>query len=193
MILEVGSLDRGLCIELAPVYQKPVFLDACQRCQHLARMTGSVPPHAQKYMETALAEAAEAALREEVPVGAVIVDTASNKILAVAGNRTEELRDATAHAEMLVLQEAAKIYGGTRLVDCDLYVTLDPCAMCAAAISMARIRRLYFGASDPKSGGVESGTRFFSQPTCHHCPDVYGGIDELRSRTMLQDFFEVRR
>ncbi len=156
-------------------------------------MNGSVPPHAQKYMEIALAEAAEAALREEVPVGAVIVDTQSQEVLAAAGNRTEELRDATAHAEMLVLREAAKVYGGTRLVDCDLYVTLEPCAMCAAAISMARVRRLYFGASDPKSGGVENGPQFFSQPTCHHRPDVYGGIDELRARRMLQDFFEVRR
>lgn len=144
-------------------------------------------------MEIALAEAAKAALRGEVPVGAVIVDTQSHEVLGATGNRTEELKDATAHAEMLVLREAAKAYGGTRLVDCDLYVTLEPCAMCAAAISMARIRRLYFGASDPKSGGVENGPRFFTQPTCHHLPDVYGGIDELRARRMLQEFFEVRR
>ena len=156
-------------------------------------MNGSAPSKTQKYMEIALAEAAEAALRNEVPVGAVIVDTQINRVLAAAGNRTEEFKDATAHAEMLALREAAKIYGGARLINCDLYVTLEPCGMCAAAISMARIRRLYFGASDPKSGGVENGPRFFSQNTCHHRPDVYGGIDELRSRRMLQEFFEVRR
>jgi len=156
-------------------------------------MNGSVPPQSQKYMEIALAEAAEAALRKEVPVGAVIVDSQSHQVLAAASNRTEEFKDATAHAEMLALREAAKNYGGVRLVNCDLYVTLEPCAMCAAAISMARVRRLYFGASDPKSGGVENGPRFFSQPTCHHRPDVYGGIDELRSRRMLKDFFEMRR
>tara|TARA_Y100001936_G_scaffold239377_1_gene272422 strand:+ start:76904 stop:77374 length:471 start_codon:yes stop_codon:yes gene_type:complete len=156
-------------------------------------MTATAPPQAQKYMEIALAEASEAALRDEVPVGAVIVDSHTREVLATAGNRTEELKDATAHAEMLVLRAAANTYGGTRLVDCDLYVTLEPCAMCAAAISMARIRRLYFGASDPKSGGVENGPRFFTQPTCHHKPDVYGGIDELRSRRMLQEFFEARR
>ena len=156
-------------------------------------MNGSAPPQSQKYMEIALAEAAEAALRKEVPVGAVIVDTQSNRVLAAAGNRTEEFKDATAHAEMLVLREAAKIYGGARLVNSDLYVTLEPCAMCAAAISMARGRRLYFGASAPNSGGAENGPRFFGQPTCHHRPDVYGGIDELRSRRMLQEFFEMRR
>ncbi len=144
-------------------------------------------------MELALAEAAEAALREEVPVGAVVVDPQTREVLAVAGNRTEELTDATAHAEMLVLREAARAYGGVRLLGCDLYVTLEPCPMCAAAISFARIRRLYFGAPDPKGGGVEHGPRIFDHPTCHHRPEVYGGIDEVRAARMLREFFQVRR
>lgn len=151
------------------------------------------PSRAQRYMEIALEEAGEAALRGEVPVGAIVVDGLSGEILAADGNRTEELRDATAHAEMLVLREAAKIHGGGRLLGCDLYVTLEPCAMCAAAISFARIRRLYFGAIDAKGGAVESGPRFFDQPTCHHRPECYGGIDEIRASTMLREFFQVRR
>lgn len=156
-------------------------------------MTGRVisPPHG--YMELALAEAAEAALREEVPVAAVIVDPQTHEVLAVASNRTEELTDATAHAEMLALREAAKVHGGVRLFGCELYVTLEPCPMCAAAISLARIRRLYFGAPDPKGGGVENGPRIFDQPTCHHRPDVYGGIDELRAGRILREFFQARR
>jgi len=145
------------------------------------------------YMEIALAEAAEAALRDEVPVGAVVVDPATGEVLAAAGNRTEELTDATAHAEMLALREAAKAFGGARLFGCDLYVTLEPCPMCAAAISLTRIRRLYYGAADPKSGGVDHGPRIFDQPTCHHRPDVYGGIDELRAASMLRDFFAAKR
>lgn len=155
-----------------------------------------MPPvsSAQKtYMEIALAEAAEAALREEVPVGAVVVDPMSREVLAACGNRTEELADATAHAEMLALREAAQRFGGARLFGCDMYVTLEPCPMCAAAISLARIRRLYYGAADPKSGGVDHGPRIFDQPTCHHRPEVYGGIDEIRAATMLRDFFAVRR
>ena len=145
------------------------------------------------FMELALHEAAQAALRDEVPVGAVVVDSAAGKILAQAGNRTEELTDATAHAEMLVLRAAARAFGGTRLVGCDLYVTLEPCPMCAQAISLARVRRLYYGAPDPKSGGVDHGPRIFDQNTCHHRPDVYGGIDEVRAARMLQDFFARRR
>ncbi len=144
---------------------------------------------AQSYMQVALDEAAEAALRDEVPVGAVVVDGETGEILAADGNRTEELRDATAHAEMLVLREAARRYGGARLLGCDLYVTLEPCAMCAAAISFARIRRLYFGALDAKGGAVEHGPRFFDQPTCHHRPECYGGIDEVRASAMLKEFF----
>ena len=156
-------------------------------------MSLSDPTRAQRYMEIALEEAAEAALRGEVPVGAVVVDGATGEILAADGNRTEELRDATAHAEMLVLRAAASAHGGGRLLGCDLYVTLEPCAMCAAAISFARIRRLYFGALDPKGGGVEHGARFFTQPTCHHRPESYGGIDEVRAGAMLREFFQARR
>jgi tRNA(adenine34) deaminase len=147
----------------------------------------------QGYMELALAEAAEAALREEVPVAALVVDPGTREVLAIASNRTEELTDATAHAEMLALREAAKIHGGVRLLGCDLYVTLEPCPMCAAAISLARIRRLYFAAPDPKGGGVEHGPRIFDQPTCHHRPEVYGGIDEVRAGRILRDFFQARR
>lgn len=145
------------------------------------------------FMELALAEAGDAALRNEVPVGAVVVDPGSGEVLARSGNRTEELRDATAHAEMLVLREAAGAFGGARLFGCDLYVTLEPCPMCAQAVSLARIRRLYYGASDPKSGGVDNGPRVFEHHTCHHRPDVYGGIDEVRAARMLRDFFSVRR
>jgi len=153
--------------------------------------SGSSPPNS--YMELALAEAAKAALRNEVPVAAVVVDPQAQEILSIASNRTEELSDATAHAELLALQEAAKVYGNARLFGCDLYVTLEPCPMCAGAISLARIRRLYFGASDPKSGGVDHGPRIFDQSTCHHRPEIYGGIDELRAGQMLSDFFRKRR
>ena len=144
-------------------------------------------------MATARREAKEAALRQEIPVGAVVVDPAKDQILAIGGNRVEEMKDVTAHAEMLVLRTAASVFGQYRLTGCDIYVTLEPCPMCATAISFARIRRLYFGASDPKSGGVESGPRIFDQPTCHHKPEVYGGIDEKRSKDLLQQFFAKRR
>lgn len=143
-------------------------------------------------MAQALAEAKAAAARGEVPVGAVLVDGAGN-VLAADGNRVEERCDPTAHAEMLVLRAAAASLGSPRLVDCDLYVTLEPCPMCAQAISFARIRRLYFGASDPKGGGVEYGPRLFAQPTCHHRPEVYGGIDERRAGDMLRAFFAAKR
>lgn len=143
-------------------------------------------------MELALAEAEAAAARGEVPVGAVIVD-ASGKVLAAAGNRTLELKDPTAHAEMIAIRMAAAALGSERLIDCDLYVTLEPCAMCATAISFARLRRLYFGASDEKGGGVEHGPRIYAQPTCHHAPDVYGGISERRAAMLLKDFFAARR
>ena len=144
-------------------------------------------------MELALAEAERAGERGEVPVGAVVVDAATATVLGSAGNRVEELRDPTAHAEMLALRAAAQRLGAPRLVDCDLYVTLEPCPMCAAALSFARIRRLYFGASDPKGGGVEHGPRIFVQPTCHHRPEVYGGIDAERAGLLLKRFFQVRR
>jgi tRNA(Arg) A34 adenosine deaminase TadA len=142
-------------------------------------------------MSLAFAQAREAAARGEVPVGAVIIQNGS--ILAAAGNRTLASRDPTAHAELLAIREAAAVLGSERVADCDLYVTLEPCAMCAAAISFARIRRLYWAAADPKGGAVENGPRFFSQPTCHHAPELYGGIREQESAALLQDFFHVRR
>lgn len=143
-------------------------------------------------MEQALAEARKAADRGEVPVGAVLV-AEDGRVLAVAGNRTRELADPTAHAEMLVIRDACRQLGVERLVGTSLYVTLEPCPMCAAAISLARVRRLYFGASDPKGGGVEAGPRIFSQPTCHHAPEVYGGICAREAADLLVAFFEARR
>lgn len=143
-------------------------------------------------MLTALAEAEAAAARGEVPVGAVVVGP-DGAVLGQAGNRTRELADPTAHAEMLAIRQACAAAGSERLDRCDLYVTLEPCPMCAAAISFARVRRLYFGAADPKGGGVEHGPRIFSQPTCHHAPEIYGGIEELRAAVLLRAFFEDRR
>src|SRR5664280_3343965 len=130
-------------------------------------------------MEMALDQARAAGARGEVPVGCVIVR--DGEVVARAGNRTVTDRDPTAHAELLAIRQAATALGSERLTDCDLYVTLEPCAMCAAAMSFARVRRLYFGASDPKGGAVEHGVRFFAQPTCHHRPEVYGGINESDS------------
>ena len=144
-------------------------------------------------MAAAMAEARAATARGEVPVGAVVVDAASGAILARAGNRTEADKDPSAHAEILALRAAAAAKGAPRLPDCDLYVTVEPCAMCAAAISFARIRRLYFGAGDPKMGAVEHGPRFFRQPTCHHAPEVYGGIGESEAAALMRDFFKERR
>ncbi|MHA7063212.1 nucleoside deaminase [Azospirillum argentinense] len=144
-------------------------------------------------MDIAFDEAEAAASRGEVPVGAVLVDPATGAVLARAGNRTEELNDPTAHAEVLAIRAACAALGEPRLPGLDLYVTLEPCALCAAAISFARLRRVYFGAYDPKGGGVEHGPRFYHQPTCHHAPDVYGGIDETRAGEMLRKFFRGRR
>jgi tRNA(adenine34) deaminase len=144
-------------------------------------------------MMYALAEAEVAAQRGEVPVGAVIVDPASGRILAAAGNRTEEQADPTAHAEMLVIRQACADLGQPRLPGLDLYVTLEPCAMCAAAISFARLRRVYFAAYDPKGGAVDHGPRFFQQPTCHHAPEVYGGLSEAAAASMLRAFFAAKR
>lgn len=143
-------------------------------------------------MLLAFNEAEAAAARGEVPVGAALVDR-SGAILASAGNRTLELRDPTAHAEMLVIRAASGVNGNERLVGCDIYVTLEPCAMCAAAISLARLRRLYFAAPDEKMGAVEHGPRLYHQSTCHHQPDVYGGIGEERSRILLREFFSAKR
>ncbi|HLJ64376.1 MAG TPA: nucleoside deaminase [Stellaceae bacterium] len=144
-------------------------------------------------MSLALAEAHRAAQRGEVPVGAVLVEGGSGKVLAIAGNRVEELNDPTAHAEILAIRAACAALKSARLAQCDLYVTLEPCALCAAAISLARLRRLYFGAYDPKGGAIEHGPRFFHQPTCHHRPEAYGGIEERQSSLLLKRFFEERR
>ena len=142
-------------------------------------------------MQHALEEARAAGARGEVPVGCVVVREGG--VIARAGNRTIADRDPTAHAELLAIRQAAAALGSERLSDCDLYVTLEPCAMCAAAMSFARIRRLYFGAGDPKGGAVESGVRFFASPTCHHRPEVYGGINESECAVLLKDFFQARR
>ncbi|PSC04618.1 tRNA-specific adenosine deaminase [Alsobacter soli] len=142
-------------------------------------------------MAEALRQAEAAAARGEVPVGAVVVKDGA--ILAAAGNRTLADRDPSAHAEMLAIREAAAKLGSERLVGCDLYVTLEPCPMCAGVISFARIRRLYFGAGDPKGGAVEHGVRLFGSPTCHHAPEVYGGIRESEAAALLRAFFAGRR
>jgi tRNA(Arg) A34 adenosine deaminase TadA len=143
-------------------------------------------------MKLALTEAEAAAARGDVPVGAVLVD-GEGRVLAAAGNRVEADHDPTAHAEMLVLRRGASQMGTARLAECDLYVTLEPCAMCAAAIALARLRRLYFGAYDPKGGAVEHGPRLFAQPTTHHRPEIYGGIEEGRAGELLRSFFRTRR
>lgn len=143
------------------------------------------------FMDMALEEARAAALAGEVPVGCVIVR--DGKVVARAGNRTLRDHDPTAHAELLAIRQVASTLGSERLIDCDLHVTLEPCTMCAGAMSFARIRRLYFGALDPKGGAVESGVRFFASPTCHHRPEVYGGIGESDAAALLQDFFKARR
>ena len=144
------------------------------------------------FMDMALIEARAAADRGEVPVGAVLVGP-DREVLARAGNRTRELSDPTAHAEMLVIREAATLLGSERLGGCDLYVTLEPCAMCAAAIAAARVPRLYYGAADPKSGGVAHGARVFSHAQAHHVPEVYDGLAESEAAALLQQFFEARR
>jgi tRNA(adenine34) deaminase len=142
-------------------------------------------------MDDALDEARAALAADEVPVGCVIVREGA--VIARAGNRTLRDRDPTAHAEMLVVRAAATTLGSERLTDCDIYVTLEPCAMCTAAIAFARIRRLYYGAADPKGGAVDNGVRFFSSPTCHHRPEVYGGMAESDAGALLKDFFRERR
>lgn len=143
------------------------------------------------FMQIALEEARGAATRGEVPIGCAIVR--NGEIIARAGNRTVADKDPTAHAELIAIRAAAVALGSERLTDCDLYVTLEPCAMCAAAMSFARLRRLYFGAADPKGGAVEHGVRFFASATCHHRPEVYGGINESDCAELLRDFFAARR
>lgn len=142
-------------------------------------------------MDLALEAAESAAKSGEVPIGCVVVR--DGKVIATAGNRTLTDRDPTAHAEIVALRQAARIIGSERLVDCDLYVTLEPCTMCAGAISFARIRRLYYGAADSKGGAVESGVRFFASPTCHHAPEVYSAVGEQDAARLLKDFFRARR
>ena len=144
-----------------------------------------------KFMDEAIDEAKAAALRNEVPVGAVLVK--DGLIIAQNGNRILELKDPTAHAEILVIREAARKLGNERLTHCDLYVTLEPCPMCASAISFARINRLYFGASDEKGGGVENGVRLYQQQTCHHAPQVYGGLQAQAAAHLLREFFARKR
>ncbi|MDX0737858.1 nucleoside deaminase [Sinorhizobium medicae] len=149
-------------------------------------MTDTAP-----FIQAALQEARKAAARGEVPIGAVIVH--EGEVVAAAGNRTRELNDITAHAEIEAIRMAATAIGGERLSGADLYVTLEPCTMCAAAISFARIRRLYYGAEDPKGGAVDNGVRFYSSPTCHHVPDVYSGLAEREAADILRAFFAARR
>ena len=150
-----------------------------------------VTPQFTSHMARALAEARAAADRGESPIGAVLVR--GGAVVAADGNRVRERADPTAHAELLVLRAAARQAGSERLTGADLYVTLEPCPMCAGAIAHARIRRLYYGAPDPKGGGVEHGARVFAQPTCHHAPEVYGGIAEAECAALLRQFFRARR
>ncbi len=145
------------------------------------------------YMALAFRQAEEAAARDEVPIGAVLVDSAGGAVLAADHNRVEEWQDPTAHAELLVIRRAAMALGEKRLPLADLYVTLEPCPMCATAIAFARLRRVIYAASDPKGGGIEHGPRIFTQPTCHHRPQVFGGLDQDRSAMLLRDFFRAKR
>jgi tRNA(adenine34) deaminase len=146
---------------------------------------------APSFMDLAMKAAEKAGKSGEVPIGCVIV--LNNEVVAATGNRTLTDRDPTAHAEILAIRQATEVTGSERLVDCDLYVTLEPCTMCAGAISLARIRRLYYGAADPKGGAVESGVRFFASPTCHHAPEVYSAVGESEAATLLREFFKSRR
>jgi len=146
---------------------------------------------AHTFMDLALKAAETAGKAGEVPIGCVIV--LNNRVIATAGNRTLTDRDPTAHAEILAIRQATAAVGSERLIDCDLYVTLEPCTMCAGAVSLARIRRLYYGAADPKGGAVDSGVRFFAQPTCHHAPEVYSAVGESEAATLLREFFRARR
>ncbi|SMF44854.1 tRNA(Arg) A34 adenosine deaminase TadA [Xaviernesmea oryzae] len=148
-------------------------------------------PNTDGFMDAALAEARDAAARGEVPIGAVLV--LDGEIVARSGNRTRAGNDVTAHAEIAVIREGSAALGQERLAGADLYVTLEPCTMCAAAISFARIRRLYYGAEDPKGGAVDNGVRFFSQPTCHHTPEVYSGLGETEAASLLTGFFKGKR
>ncbi|HEY0234283.1 MAG TPA: tRNA adenosine(34) deaminase TadA [Afipia sp.] len=146
---------------------------------------------ARSFMDLALKQAQIARESGEVPIGCVVVH--GGAVIAEAGNRTLRDHDPTAHAEILAIRQAARMLGSERLIDCDLYVSLEPCTMCAGAISFARIRRLYYGATDPKGGAVDSGVRFFASPTCHHAPEIYPSVGESEAAAMLRDFFKARR
>ncbi|CAN5370308.1 nucleoside deaminase [soil metagenome] len=146
---------------------------------------------ARSFMDLALKQAQNAEMAGEVPIGCVIVR--GGVVIAQAGNRTLTDRDPTAHAEVLAIRQAARVTGSERLTDCDLYVTLEPCTMCAAAISFARLRRLYYGAADPKGGAVDSGVRFYASPTCHHAPEIYSSVGESEAAALLTNFFKARR
>ena len=147
--------------------------------------------NAPSFMDLALKAAEKAGNSGEVPIGCVIVQ--DGKVVAAASNRTLTDRDPTAHAEILAIRDAARKLGSERLTDCDLYVTLEPCTMCAGAISFARVRRLYYGAADPKGGAVESGVRFFASPTCHHVPEIYSAVGDNEAAALLKEFFKARR
>ena len=151
-----------------------------------------MPPFT-SHMTLALDSARAAASRGEVPVGAVVIDPQTGKVVSAAGNEMRERRDPTAHAEILAIRAACAAHGSERLTGLDLYVTLEPCPMCAGAIAAARLRRLYYGAEDPKSGGVDHGPRVFSHPTCHHAPEVYGGLAASEAARLLTDFFAAKR
>jgi tRNA(Arg) A34 adenosine deaminase TadA len=164
------------------------------RARAAVRYSAGIMPDSSKStpMERALAAARAAGARGEVPIGCVIVGP-DGAVLAEAGNRTEALKDPTAHAELLAIRAAAAALGSPRLVGCDLYVTLEPCPMCAQAISFARLRRVYWGAADPKGGGIEQGPRIFDQPTCHHRPELYPDVGEREAGELLRSFFRERR
>jgi tRNA(adenine34) deaminase len=165
-----------------------VYRDVQARHKVYAQMPPLPPP---SFMDLALDQARAAAAAGEVPVGCVIVR--NGEVIAQAGNRTLADRDPTAHCEMVAIRAAAQALGSERLTDCDLHVTLEPCAMCAGAIAFARIRRLYYGAADPKGGAVDNGVRFFASPSCHHRPEVYAGIGEVEAAALLTGFFRARR
>jgi len=178
----------ALCSGAGHAKPKSTFAEGASTSRFFRGIRGMKAP---SFMDLALKTAENAGKSGEVPIGCVIVR--NYEVIATAGNRTLTDRDPTAHAEVLAIRQAAERIGTERLTDCDLYVTLEPCTMCAGAISFARIRRLYYGAADPKGGAVDSGVRFFASPTCHHAPEVYSGVGESASATLLREFFRERR